>query len=101
VRFAINLEWNGVSTLYVVRISPEARELFTAGNAVCTLGAWNMLRVSLTTSQILAGIMQVYVHIVWTETECLTQVTLPLLNLRVMGECHDISDICIAVLWAG
>ena len=72
MRFAINLEWNGVPTLYVVRISPEARELFIAGNAVCTLGAWNIFPVSLTTSQTLAGTMQVYVHIVWTESECLT-----------------------------
>ena len=80
MRFAINLEWNEVPTLYVVRISPEARELFTAANAVCTIGAWNMFRVCLTTSQTLVGIMQVYVHIVWTETECLTQVTMPLLE---------------------
>jgi len=56
-----------------------------------------MFRVSLTTSRTLVGIMQVYVHIVWTEGECLTQVTLPLLNLRVMVESHEISDICIAV----
>ena len=97
MRFAINLEWNGVPTLYVVRISPEARELLTAGKAVCTLGAWNMFRVSLTTSQTLVGIMQVYVHMVWTENGCLTQVTLPLLNLTIMGECHEISDIYIAV----
>jgi hypothetical protein len=72
-RFAINLEWNGVPTLYVVHISPEARELFTAGNAVCTLGAWIMFRGSLTTSPTLVDILQVYVHIVWTEGECLTQ----------------------------
>ena len=87
----------------MVRISPEARELFTAGNAVCTLGAWNMFRVSLTTSQTLVGIMQVYVRIVWTECECLTQVTLPLLNLRVMVEFHEISDIRIPVfcVWSG
>ena len=44
VRFVINREWNEVPTLlpwikYVVRISPEARELFTADNAVCTVGA--------------------------------------------------------------
>jgi hypothetical protein len=56
-----------------------------------------VFRVSLATSQTLVGIMQVYVHIVWTESECSTQVALPLLNLRVMGECHEISDICIAV----
>ena len=81
----------------MVRISPEARELFTASNAVCTLGAWNVFRASLTTSQTLVGIMQVYVHIVWTGRECLAQVTLLLLNRRVMGEFHEISDICIAV----
>ena len=68
MRFAINLEWNGVPTLYVARISLEARELFTAGNAVCTLGAWNMFRVSLTTLQTLVGIKQVYAHNVWTES---------------------------------
>jgi len=27
----------------------------------------------------------------------MTQVTLPLLTLTVMGECHEIGDICIAV----
>jgi hypothetical protein len=69
VRFAIDLEWNGVPTLYVARISPEAREMFTASNAVCTLGAWNMIHVSLTTSQTLVSITQVYVHIVRTESE--------------------------------
>jgi hypothetical protein len=101
VRFVINREWNEVPTLlpwikYVVRISPEARELFTAGNAVCTAGAGE--RVPYESDDV--------TNTCWHKGGVCTQrglrvnVCRRLLCLSwtlVLWECHEINDIRIAV----